>query len=81
MTDVNIAVELFCDASNNQFDTALLVSGDSDLAAPLKAIRRRLPDKRVAVAFPPDRFSKELRSVAHAYFTIGRARRSASQLP
>jgi len=74
MTDVNIAVELLCDASDDLFDTALVVSGDSDLTAPVEAIRRRLPDKRVVVGFPPGRSSLQLRSVAHAYFSPSGAR-------
>ncbi len=31
MTDVNIAVQLLADAFDDQFDTVLLISGDSDL--------------------------------------------------
>ena len=30
MTDVNIAVELLLDAQDDKFDTAIIVSGDSD---------------------------------------------------
>lgn len=36
MTDVNIAVELMVDAFQDAYDTALVVSGDSDLAVRLK---------------------------------------------
>jgi uncharacterized LabA/DUF88 family protein len=54
MTDVNIAVEMLVDAYNNTFDTALLISADSDLTAPLVAIRNLFPGKRVIVAFPPN---------------------------
>ena len=35
MTDVNIAVELLVDAQDNKIDTAIIVSGDSDLRARL----------------------------------------------
>lgn len=34
MTDVNIAVELLTDAFQNRFDTAIIVSADSDLTSP-----------------------------------------------
>lgn len=70
MTDVNIAVEMLADAFQNKFDTAILISGDSDLTAPIAAIRRLFPHKRVVVAFPPNRRSFELRQVANAYFSI-----------
>ena len=79
MTDVNIAVELLGGAQDDVFDTALVVSGDSDLYGPIEAVRRRYPHKRVVVAFPPDRASKKLRSGPS--FTIGRDAFRDSQLP
>ena len=81
MTDVNIAVELLGDAQDDVFDTAIIISGDSDLTPPTSAVRRRYPEKRVVVAFPPNRNSFRLRQTATASFTIGRRIISASQLP
>ena len=81
MTDVNIAVEMTVDAFQNRWDTALLISGDSDLTAPIMNIRHSFPAKRVVVAFPPARHSAQLQKSAHAYFTIGRRILSSSQLP
>lgn len=65
MTDVNIAVELLRDAVTDGFDTAVLVSADSDLAAPIRALRDLWPHKRVVVVFPPRRGSVVLQSLAH----------------
>lgn len=79
MTDVNIAVEMMVDSFRDRWDTALLISGDSDLIAPIKNIRRILPAKRVVVVFPPNRHSVQLQKVAHAYFTIGRKNLAISQ--
>lgn len=81
MTDVNIAVEMMVDSFRDQWDTALLSSGDSDLVAPITNVRRMLPEKRVVVVFPPNRHSVQLQKVAHAYFTIGRRKLAVSQLP
>jgi uncharacterized LabA/DUF88 family protein len=81
MTDVNIAVELMTDAFQNQFDTALLLSGDSDLKGPVKSVRDLFPNKRVIVAFPPDRHSRQLGMAANAFFTIGRKKLADSQFP
>ena len=81
MTDVNIAVELVADAYDDTFDTAIVVSADSDLARPITTIREGFPGKRVVVAFPPNRVSKLLRSLATASFTIGRDALRDSQLP
>ena len=54
-TDVNIAVELIKDAYQDNFDTALLMSGDSDLTSPVQTIRELFPSKKVIIAFPPMR--------------------------
>ena len=81
MTDVNIAVELLKDAYDDAFDTAMVVSADSDLSPPVEAVRSRFPDKRVVIACPPNRQSKRLESVAHAYFRIGRKKFQDSQFP
>ena len=81
MTDVNIAVELLSDAQDDAFDSAILVSGDGDLAGPLSTLRTRYSTKRVRVAFPPERSSKALRQAAGAHFSIGRDTLRDSQLP
>lgn len=81
MTDINIAVEMLSDAVNNTFDTALLLSADSDLCPLISSIKKTFPEKRVVVAFPPHRSSVELSKIAHAYFTIGRAKFAHSLLP
>ena len=81
MTDVNIAVELLGDAQDDRFDTAIIISGDSDLAGPVRTVRERFSEKRLVIAFPPGRVSKHLRNVATAYFNIGRDVLRDSQLP
>ena len=81
MTDVNIAVELLGDAQDDAFDTAIVVSGDSDLTKPVQAVQARDPAKRVVVAFPPKRTSVQLRQAAAAGFVIGRKKLQDSQLP
>ena len=81
MTDVNIAVELLGDAQDDVFDTAILISADSDLTHPVEVVRQRYPEKRVIVALPPKRNSVRLRNSATAWFIIGRGKLSSSQLP
>jgi len=81
MTDVNIAIALLEDALDNLFDTAILVSGDSDLTPAVEAVLRRYPRKRVIVAFPPGRHSDRLRKAASAAFTIGTKALRDSQFP
>ena len=81
MTDVNIAVEMLRDSYDDAFDTALLVSADSDLTAPVEAVLARCPTKRIIVVSPPDRQSKKLESVANATFRLGRKLLQDSQFP
>lgn len=81
MTDVNIAVEMIKDAFQDNFDTAMLISGDADLTAPIEAIKRLFADKRIIVALPPARFSYQLKTVAHGYFSIKPEDLRQSQFP
>jgi uncharacterized LabA/DUF88 family protein len=69
MTDVNIAVGMMADASQDKFDTALLVSGDSDLVGLVERVQT-LFKRRVIVAFPPERKPRSLRRAASAVLDI-----------
>lgn len=80
-SDVNLAVEMITDAYENNFDTALLISADADLTAAVLAIKNLFPNKRIVIAFPPQRFSVELAKHAHAYINIGRANLAKSIFP
>ena len=81
MTDVQIATEMLSDAFANRFDLALLISADSDLVPPVRAIRNMFPEKQVVVAFSPARASIDLAAAASAHFTIGRANLKQSLFP
>ncbi len=58
-TDVNIAVHLVNDAHHKKFDTAIVVSNDSDLAEAIRIVTKELRLK-VGVLNPYDKFSKVL---------------------
>jgi len=53
------------------FDTALLISADSDLVGPLKIIKEKHSQKRIIVFFPPNRFSANLKMIADAQLSLG----------
>jgi uncharacterized LabA/DUF88 family protein len=80
-TDVNIAVTLVEDAALDRFDTALIISADSDLCPAVLALKRLAPEKRVIAAFPPRRHSGELQRRVDASFTVGDAKLRQAQLP
>lgn len=81
MTDVNIAVEILTDAYSGKFDTAMLVTGDSDLVPPINAVHNLFKDKRVFVAFPPNRFNVSVKNAAKGCMTIGRKKLKDAQFP
>lgn len=80
-TDVNVAVNLVADAAQGLMEAALIVSADSDLAPAVRMVRRVAPSIFVAAAFPPRRFSKELKALMPASFAIGANVLRRSQLP
>jgi len=81
MTDVNIATQMLLDAFNNRFDKALLISADADLVPPVRAIREQYPEKGITVAFPPNRYSGDLKRAANGFVYINRSDISQSQFP
>lgn len=72
MTDVNIATAIIVDAFKNEYDMAMLISGDSDLTPPIKEVHSLFKDKRVFIAFPPKRHNSSMALVAKGSLIIGR---------
>ena len=64
-SDVNIATWLMFDASRGHFDTAVVVSNDSDLVSPIKFVTK-LYCKKIGLIFPSQKPSNQLRE--HATF-------------
>jgi len=59
-TDVNIAIRLYDMASRDEYDRALVISGDSDLVPAIEMVLKRFPTKKVEILTPPGRRAKEL---------------------
>jgi len=81
MTDVNIAVGLLSDAFRDIYDAAYLISADSDLVPVIASMRSLFPQKRVIVAFPPGRYSRDLANKARFSLIIGRRTIAKSLFP
>jgi len=81
MTDVNIATQMIIDAYQDKYDVAMLISGDSDLVPPIRAIHANFKQKRVFVAFPPKRHNSSVALVAKGSLVIGRKKLADSQFP
>lgn len=74
---------MLTDAYEDKFDTAILLTRDSDLVPPINKIHS-IPlsvPKKVGVGFLPGRLSKELKSVADFHFVIQHKNLEDSRLP
>lgn len=80
-TDVNIAIELFKGAVNNTYDTAAIVSGDSDLIPAIRAVKTAFPAKNIMCIFPPSRSTDSLKQISHFYVRLKEHHITKSQLP
>lgn len=69
-TDVNIAIKLFQTAIADLYDTALIVSGDSDLIPALEAVKQTFPNKKIVVVIPIGRRAEALKHTAHAHMKM-----------
>lgn len=80
-TDVSIAAALIEDAVLDRYDTALLISADSDLCPAIITMKRLRPEKRIIAAFPPRRHSADLKYAVDGYLPIGDDKIRKAQLP
>ena len=81
LTDVNIATHLIIDAFQDKYDTAILISGDSDLVPPIKQVHINFPKKVVSVFFPPSRYNSTVAGAAKGSQLIGRKKLKDNLLP
>jgi hypothetical protein len=65
-SDVNLATQLLCDGFRNRFDIAVLLTGDSDLLAPLRVVKDEI-GKTVGVINPQVRPCRVLLNHASFY--------------
>jgi uncharacterized LabA/DUF88 family protein len=79
-SDVNLAIHLLHDAYQNRYESAVIVSGDSDLLTALQIVKNELR-KPVGVLNPQQRPSRMLQRHATFYKHIRPGVLSASQFP
>ena len=84
-TDVHIAVQMLCDAFEDNCDLLVLISGDSDLVPAIHAVKARFPQKKVVVYVPsrsPARGAAvELRGASDRHRTLPLGLLKAAQFP
>jgi uncharacterized LabA/DUF88 family protein len=80
-TDVSIAIKLMEICFTNSCDTAVIVSGDTDLSPAVRRCQTLFSDKEVCFAFPYARKNRELQSLAPKSFRINQKKYIQHQLP
>jgi uncharacterized LabA/DUF88 family protein len=80
-TDVNIAVEILKAAVRDEFDTAIIMSGDSDLVPVIEAIKTLFPAKRVGVIIPINGKAALLKQVCDFHMKMKEKHLKASLFP
>lgn len=61
-TDVNLAINILIDCMEDNVDTIVLVTADSDQIPTIRTIKSKFPNKKLKVYFPPKRNSTDIRS-------------------
>ncbi|MEI8094505.1 MAG: NYN domain-containing protein [Spirochaetales bacterium] len=80
-TDVNIATHLLRGAFLNEFDLAIVVSGDTDLIPAIDAVKELFPAKRVGILFPMNRHTTEMEQSADFSESVKLPALLANRLP
>ena len=80
-TDVNISIKLFQCAYNDIFDTALVVTGDSDIAPAILAVKESFPAKRIGLVIPIGRSAETMKNVCDFHMKIKEKHLRNSQFP
>jgi uncharacterized LabA/DUF88 family protein len=62
--DVQIAVDIIKNAAADKYDTAIIISGDSDYIPSIEYVKSAYPNKKIGVAIPLGRKAKELQKSA-----------------
>ena len=80
-TDINIAITLLGDAVEDKFDTALILSGDSDLAPVSTKLRQLCPAKKIGIIVPKGQSAMHLKHHADFFKKIQTKDLKKSLLP
>ena len=73
-TDVAISIKLFEILMHDECDTAIIVSGDTDLVPAIRTVKKLFSGKQICIMFPYKRTTKELATIVDHTFTIKKER-------
>jgi uncharacterized LabA/DUF88 family protein len=81
MTDSAIASHLVADAFLDQFDTALLIGGDTDIVPAIRMVRTHFPRKTILAWYPPRRRNDAVGNLCDGHGTINLNHLTAALMP
>lgn len=79
-SDVNLATHLLLDAFQSRYDLAIVITNDTDLLTPIKAVRQEL-HKKVGLLSPAERPNRDLRNAIDFVKPIRSGVLAAAQFP
>jgi len=80
-SDVNIAIKLFEGAIKDVYDTAVIMSGDSDLIPAIEAVKETFPAKQVRLVIPIGRGAEALKNATDFHMKMKEMHLKSSQFP
>ena len=82
-TDVKLATQMALDAAADRFDTALIVSTDSDFIGAISILRQHYAAKRFLISVPPGRTKQAEKLVAAAtgWVNVNEASLQSARMP
>ena len=69
-TDVNIALHMLDAAYRDEFDLAILMTGDTDLVPAIRMLKSRFSEKKIKVIAPPYRGNHQMRHIGDKYRVV-----------
>lgn len=80
-TDVNIAIYLLKKAFQDEFDTAYIISGDSDLVPAIEHIKNIFPYKNIKCIIPIARSAEHIKNICDSHHKMKEKHLRTSQFP
>ncbi|MBI3231998.1 MAG: NYN domain-containing protein, partial [Candidatus Doudnabacteria bacterium] len=73
-------MKLFQCAVDDLYDTALVLSGDSDLVPAIRGVKESYPQKQIKVIVPPGIFAENLKQISDGAMKLKEKHLKSSQL-
>ena len=75
-SDVRLALQILDDAIHHAYDTAFILSGDSDIVPAIEKVKSSFPEKRILIALPKHslKHARDITKSAHGFINLSPSR-------